>query len=107
MKEEFEVYVNVQEVSDNEGIVRKVVGICDKELLGKTFKSHEITLVINEEFFRGFEASLDEAIHYLKSAYTAMIVGQKIVNKAIEEGLIHPESVIKVDSIPYAQIVRM
>lgn len=107
MREEFEVYVNVQEISDNEGTVRKVVGICDKELLGKTFKSHEITLVINEEFFSGFEATLDEAVHYLRSAYTAMIVGQKIVNKAIKEGLIHPESVIRVNDVPFAQIVRM
>ena len=102
-----EVYVKVQEVSDDSGVVRKVIGVCDKELLGKTFKSHSITLVINEEFFGGFEASIDEAIDYLKEAFTAMMVGRKIIERAVSEGIIHPESIIEVEGVPFAQIARM
>jgi hypothetical protein len=35
------------------------------------------------------------------------MVGQKIVEKAIEKGLIHPEAVLKISGIPHAQIIKM
>ncbi len=107
MDEEVAVYVKVQEYADGSGTVKRVVGVCDKELLGRVFVSGEIRLVVNEEFFKGIEASIDEALEQLKTAYTAMIVGERIVGEAVKAGIIHPEAVLKVKGVPYAQFVRM
>ena len=107
MTEDKLVYVKVHEVDEGLGIPRRVVAICDKELLGKTFKTSKVNLVVNEDFFGGFESTVDEAVIYLRQAYTAMIVGKNIVSKAVSEGIIHPESVMKVRGVPYAQLVRM
>jgi hypothetical protein len=35
------------------------------------------------------------------------MVGNCIVQKAIEKGLIHPEAVLNISGIPHAQIVKM
>jgi len=107
MSKGLQFYVKVQKVEDELGDVKEVVGICDVELLGKTFKEGGVILVINKEFFGGFKTSVDEALEYLRRAYTAMIVGQHIVRRAINAGLIHPESVRFVKGIPYAQMARM
>ena len=44
---------------------------------------------------------------YLERAYTALIVGERAVSLALELGLIHPDAILKISGIPYAQIVRM
>ncbi len=101
-----EVYVKVMEVDDAAGI-RMVVAVCDKELLGKKFSEGEVVLDINKDFFEGFLTDIDEALHYVENAFTAMLVGENIVQEAIKAGLIHPEAVLKVSGIPYAHVVRL
>ncbi|MCD6428623.1 MAG: DUF424 domain-containing protein [Desulfurococcales archaeon] len=101
-----EVYVKVMEVDDVAG-VRMVVAVCDKELLGKKFSEGEVILDVNKDFFGGFLTDIDEALHYVENAFTAMLVGENIVQEAIKAGLIHPEAVLKVSGVPYAHIVRL
>ncbi len=102
---EYEVFIKVHEV-DNLGSITYVVGVCDAELLGSTYVEGDIRLEVNREFFGGFKASIDEALEYVRQAYTGMLVGQRVIDAAIRSGLIHPESVFKVKGIPYAQFVK-
>ncbi len=102
---ELEVFVKVHEV-DNLGSITYVVGVCDAELLGRTYVEGDVRLEVNKEFFGGFKASVDEALEYVRQAYTGMLVGQRVINAAVKNGLIHPESVFKVKGVPYAQFVR-
>jgi len=101
-----EVYVKVMEVNDVGG-VKIVVAVCDKELLGREFTEGEVVLTVNKDFFEGFLTDVDEALHYIRNAFTAVIVGEGIVNEAIKAGIIHPEAVLKVSGVPYAHIVRL
>jgi len=101
-----EVYIKIQEY-DDAGSVKEVIGVCDADLLGKVFREGDVTLVVNDEFFKGFKASIEEAVEHLRNAYTAILVGEGIVNEAIKAGLIHPESVLRVRKVPFAQIARM
>jgi hypothetical protein len=43
----------------------------------------------------------------IKESTVVNMVGQHIVNKAIEKGLVHPEAVLKICGIPHAQIVKV
>jgi hypothetical protein len=35
------------------------------------------------------------------------MVGKNIVKKAIEQGYVHPEAVLKIQGVPHAQIVKL
>ncbi len=107
MKEEKgKLYVKVMEVDDELG-TKTVVAVCDAELLGKVFREGDKVLVINEEFFKGFLVDPDEVIDYIEKAYTALIVGERAVNIALKSKVIHPDAILRISGIPYAQLVRL
>ena len=51
--------------------------------------------------------SVEEAVALIQQSTIVNMVGQNIVKRAIEKGLIHPEAVLKISGVPHAQIVRM
>ncbi|PUA33265.1 MAG: hypothetical protein B7O98_02185 [Zestosphaera tikiterensis] len=101
------VYVKVHKTEEDESGFGSVVAVCDKDLLGRTFRENEVILTINAEFFEGFLTTLDEALEYIRRAAIAVLVGEKAVSKAVSEGLVHPEAVLTVEGIPHAQIVKV
>jgi len=84
-----------------------LLATCDAELLGQTLKEGKIVFEIREDFYRGSKVSVEEAVDLIQQSTIVNMVGRNIVEKAIEEGLIHPEAVLKISGIPHAQIVRM
>jgi hypothetical protein len=82
-----------------------VVAVCDRELLGKCFKEGKLTLDVRKEFYEGTLVSIDGALQTIESSTIANIVGEKIISKMIEAGLICEESVIRVSGVPHAQRV--
>lgn len=99
------VYVKVTEV-DQEGILRRVVGACDEELLGKVFRDGDLVLEVNEEFFKGYVMEIDEAVALIESSNNVLAVGERIVSKLIDAGLTHPLAVNRIAGIPYTLILR-
>jgi len=84
-----------------------VLATCDCELLGKVLRDGKIVFEIREEFYKGQKVTLEEAIELCKQSTIVNMVGQSIVNKAIREGLVHPEAVLKISGVPHAQIVKL
>lgn len=84
-----------------------LLATCDAELLGKILKEGKIVFKVREEFYKGSKVSVDEAIDLMKQSTIVNMVGQNIVEKAIERGLVHPEAVLKISGVPHAQIVKM
>lgn len=107
MLDELLVYVRVHKTEEISQDFKEVVAVCDKELLGRTIKEGDVSLVVNEEFFGGFLATLDEAMHYVRRAQIAVLVGAASVERAIGEGLVHPDAVLKISETPYAQVVKL
>ncbi|MFB0567142.1 MAG: DUF424 family protein [Candidatus Bathyarchaeia archaeon] len=35
------------------------------------------------------------------------MVGKHIVDRAVQEGLVHPEAILEISGVPHAQIVKM
>lgn len=94
-------WVKVTKLSD-----RKMVAICDADLLGKTFKERSLTLKVSPEFYGGQRVEVDEALNLLREASIINLIGEKIVMKAIEENIIHKDGVLKVAGIPHAQLIK-
>jgi len=97
-----EVYINLQKRGKC-----VLLATCDVELLGKTLREGKIVFHINEKFYNGERVSVDEAVELMRRCTIVNMVGEKIVNKAIEAGLVHPEAVLLIEGIPHAQIVRL
>ncbi len=82
-----------------------LVAICDVELLGKTLKGGRVPFKVNETFYKGVPADLDEALEAMRRATICNLVGKKIVEAAIENRMVHKSAVIYFGDIPHAQIV--
>jgi hypothetical protein len=96
-----EVYVNLKQVGRN-----VLLAICDCELLGRTLREGKIVFQIKDEFYNGRKASVEEAIGMIDNSTIVNLVGKCCVEKAIAEGYVHPEAVLKIEGIPHAQIVK-
>jgi len=97
-----EVYVNLRKSGPF-----TVLATCDCELLGKVLRDGKIVFEIREEFYKGHRVTVEEAIELCRQSSIVNMVGQCIVGKAVEEGLIHPEAILKINGVPHAQIVKM
>jgi len=85
---------------------RKVVALCDKEILGKKFEEGKRQLDVRESFYKGDEVDLQNIVEKLKELRiddaTFNIVGEKAVGVAKEAGVIGNGNVGSVDGVPFA-----
>jgi len=84
-----------------------VVAACDSELLDKTLTTGKTRFHIQPGFFGGKFLSVEEAISEVESGTSVNLVGKKIVQRAIEAGLVHPEAVVYISGVPHALIVKI
>ena len=97
-----EVYANVKQRGR-----QTVLATCDAELLGKIFREGEIVFEVREEFYKGPKITVNEALVLMQQSTIVNMVGTKVVQKAIEAGLIHPDAVLTISGVPHAQIIKM
>lgn len=97
-----EVYVNLRKSGQY-----LVLATCDCELLGKVLRDGKIVFEIKEEFYKGRRVTVEEAIELCKQSTIVNMVGQCIVERAVKEGLIHPDAILKINGVPHAQIIKM
>lgn len=84
-----------------------IVAVCDKEIIGKKFKEGELTLKLEPSFYIGTDASESEVKEALSCATIANIAGEKAIACAVECGCVDPDTVIFIEGIPHAQMVRI
>jgi len=97
-----EVYVNLKRAGGN-----VLLAVCDCELLGRTLREGKIVFHIKEEFYNGRKATVDEAMGMINNSTIVNLVGKCCVEKAIEEGYVHPDAVLNIEGIPHAQIMKL
>jgi len=90
--------------SDNN---HEVVGICDRELIGKTITDGDLSISITEPFFGDHIVSEEEVISVLKKTENATLYGDRCVNLAINEGIIDKENCRRVGGVLIAVIIRL
>lgn len=78
---------------------------CDRDILGKRFSGGRLQIEVNRRFYEGSLVGEDEAMSALGRATIANIVGNSIVEKAVERSLVSPECVIDIGGVKHAQIV--
>ncbi len=88
---------------------RKVVAVCDEELIGKILEEGKFYLEVKESFFRGKSVSEKEAAEIMeeqsKEDATFNIVGENSVNAALNAGIISEEGIKTINGIPFALVL--
>jgi len=84
-----------------------LLAACDEELLGENLRDGKIVFKIGEEFYKGPKMPVNEAVELMRDSTIVNMVGPNIVQKAIEQGLVHPEAVLNICGIPHAQIIKI
>jgi hypothetical protein len=85
---------------------RKIVAVCDSDLIGKTFTEGIKQIEIKSNFFKGEEKNKQEVLKILKELdkedATFNIVGEKSVQSALEAKIIKEHGIMKIEGIPVA-----
>ena len=78
------------------------VACCDETLLSKIFKEGNLRIEISEQFYGGKLVHLEEAIDILSNATNFNIVGENIINHAINCKLLSKDGVQVINGVPMA-----
>ncbi|MGC1119896.1 MAG: DUF424 family protein [Candidatus Methanofastidiosia archaeon] len=84
-----------------------LVAGCDAEVAGRIFQENDLYLEVKEDFYCGDCMTLDASGALLLKATILNLVGEKIVGKAVELGLVDPENVLRIGETVHAQMVRL
>ena len=89
---------------------RRVVAVCDEDLLGKKFEQDIRQLNVTESFYKGQKLSKEDTIALMrlefKEGSTFNIVGKEAVKTAVEARIIEKGAESKVKNIPFILIVN-
>ncbi|MFH0971424.1 MAG: DUF424 domain-containing protein [Candidatus Micrarchaeota archaeon] len=90
-------------------VERKIVAICDSDLLGKVFEQGERVLDLQKyrSFYEGEFVSEKKVGEMLKDAANINLVGEKAIIAAGKVLKIEKKSVLKIKGVPHLQIYRI
>ena len=84
-----------------------LVAACDADIVGQTFEEDELQIEVKPDFYCGDTVALEECGSFLAEATILNVVGENVVRKAIELGLVNPGNVLKIGETVHAQMVRL
>lgn len=89
---------------------RRVVAICDSNLIGKKFEQGMKQLQVTESFYKGEEMPKDDVLTLIKNEFkegsTFNLVGKDSIKLAVKAGIIEKGSWSKVKNIPFIIIIN-
>ena len=84
-----------------------MVACCDEDCIGREFKEGRLRLLPETKFYGSAVMELSEALVMMIGADILNLVGRRIVDVAIANGLVHPDAVIRIAGVPHVQVMRL
>jgi len=79
-----------------------LVACCDEDCIGRTFREGRLKLAPESKFYGSAVIGLTEA----DGADMLNLVGRRVVDAAINNGLVHPDAVITIAGVPHVQVMK-
>lgn len=92
---------------------RRIVAVCDRELLGQVFEEEGaeggriLDLEANRAFYEGELSEREAVLTALANADSVNLVGEMAVGLGKEAGLIEEDNVLSIGGVPHAQAYKM
>ena len=80
----------------------ETVAACDENLLDRVINEDDLQIKISNQFYGGELIQLDKAMEILKQSTNFNIVGEHLINRAIDDKLLPKEGVRSIDGVPMA-----
>ncbi|HVH14238.1 MAG TPA: DUF424 family protein [Candidatus Angelobacter sp.] len=84
-----------------------LVACCDEDCLGRTFREGRLKLAPESKFYGSAVIGLTEAVVLMVGADMLNLVGKRVVDAAINNGLVHPDAVITIAGVPHVQVMKL
>jgi hypothetical protein len=86
-----------------------IVAVCDEDTLDKSFSCAEkgIKIDVKKAFYGKNKGQKDEILPFMKEATILNLVGNDIIEIALEEGLISKECILVIDKTVHAQRAKI
>lgn len=97
----FKMIVKTHKTSDG----RKILAICDDDLIGKKFEEKNVQLDLTSGFYNGEKRTESEIEKMFDDAYIVNMVGKNSVELGKKAGIVSEENIIYVKKIPHSQTV--
>ncbi len=81
---------------------RKLLSICDGNLIGKTFEEGKKILNVSKSFYHGSPMFENDILKLIEENTLLNIVGEESVNFALKNNFIGKDGIAKIKGIPYA-----
>lgn len=86
---------------------RKIICLCDKDLIGKKIEDKELQLDISKSFYNGNDLKEEEILKETKEFSSLNIVGKEAVDFALRNSLIAKNNIIKIKNTPHAIVIAL
>lgn len=84
-----------------------VVAACDRNVLGRTFREGKLRLEVTSRFYGGDLCGVEETMQALQAADIGNLVGGKVIDAAVQRGLVDPEAILTIGGVPHVQIIKI
>jgi hypothetical protein len=86
----------------------RIVGACDRELLGKKIRDESgLEINVAEKFYGGMLVCEEELLNLIGKANSINLIGNRVVETVLENGIGNANSVKKVGGIMVMMIIRV
>ena len=75
--------------------------------MGRVFREGRLKLAPEQRFYGSAVMKLSEAVIMMNGADILNLVGRRIVDAAIANGLVHPDAVIRIAGVPHVQVMKV
>ncbi|MFH1750490.1 MAG: DUF424 family protein [Candidatus Micrarchaeota archaeon] len=88
---------------------RRIVAICDAELLGNVFEEGDLILDLKKyrSFYEGERVTVAKVIEMVQSSGNINLVGKKAIAAASKAIAIDEKSIMKIKGVPHLQIYQV
>jgi len=84
-----------------------MLAAADSELMNRDLREGKLHLNVKPEFYGEMKVSEQTFISSLGICTIANLVGEHVVNAAIDANYIDKENIIKIDGVPHAQLAKI
>ena len=91
----------------HKGQGRKIICLCDKDLVGKKIEDKDLQLDISKSFYNGSDLSEEDILKETREFSSLNIVGKEAVDFAVKNSLISKSNIIKIKNIPHAIVIAL
>ncbi|MCE4613505.1 MAG: DUF424 family protein [Desulfurococcales archaeon] len=85
-----------------------MVSIADEEVMGKAAVDEEsgVRIIVSREFYGGDLVDDDRVEELMREASVLVLAGRRVIKKAIDMGLVNPDSVLEIKGLQHVQVFK-